>query len=78
MNNITKFQHFPFHLVDPSPWPILTSFSLLNMAIGAVLYMHGFANGGTILTIGFVLEIGTGAIALVNLESNNTSLQDKN
>ena len=55
MNNITKFQHFPFHLVDQSPWPILTSFSLLNMAIGAVLYMHGFANGGTILTIGFVL-----------------------
>jgi cytochrome c oxidase subunit 3 len=55
MNNITKFQHFPFHLVDQSPWPILTSFSLLNMAIGAVLYMHGFANGGTLLTIGFVL-----------------------
>jgi cytochrome c oxidase subunit 3 len=55
MNNITKFQHFPFHLVDQSPWPILISFSLLNMAIGAVLYMHGFANGGTLLTIGFVL-----------------------
>jgi hypothetical protein len=34
MNNKTiykhKFQHFPFHLVDPSPWPILLSFSLLN------------------------------------------------
>ena len=35
-NTITKFQHFPFHLVDPSPWPILTSFSLLNLTIGAV------------------------------------------
>ena len=54
-NNINKFQHFPFHLVDPSPWPILLSFSLLNMAIGAVLYMHGFTNGGTLLTIGFLL-----------------------
>ena len=54
-NNIIKFQHFTFHLVDPSPWPILTAFSLLNLTIGAVLYMHGFANGGTILTIGFVL-----------------------
>ncbi len=57
MNNINKFQHFPFHLVDPSPWPILTSFSLLNMAIGAVLYMHGFTNGGTLLIIGFVLTL---------------------
>ena len=25
------------------------SFSLLNLTIGAVLYMHGFNNGGTIL-----------------------------
>ena len=54
-NNIIKFQHFPFHLVDPSPWPILTSFSLLNLTIGAVLYMHGYNNGGYILSIGFVL-----------------------
>jgi len=55
MNNIQKFQHFPFHLVDPSPWPILLSFSLLNMAIGAVLSMHGFQNGGALLTLGFIL-----------------------
>ena len=54
-NNIIKFQHFPFHLVDPSPWPILTAFSLLNLTIGAVLYMHGYNNGGYILSIGFVL-----------------------
>jgi len=53
--NINKFQLFPFHLVDPSPWPILLSFSLLNMAIGAVLYMHGFYNGGALLTLGFLL-----------------------
>jgi cytochrome c oxidase subunit 3 len=55
--NINKFQHFPFHLVDPSPWPILVSFSLLNLTIGAVLYMHGFNNGGAILTVGFILTV---------------------
>jgi len=53
--NLKNFQHFPFHLVDPSPWPIYLSFSLLSMAIGAVLSMHGFYNGGTLLTIGFLL-----------------------
>src|SRR5882757_9929011 len=52
---IYKFQHFPFHLVDPSPWPILLSFSLLNLTIGAVAYMHGFSYGGYILTLGFIL-----------------------
>jgi cytochrome c oxidase subunit 3 len=55
--NIKNFQYFPFHLVDPSPWPILLSFSILNMAIGAVLYMHGFNNGGILLTTGFVLTV---------------------
>jgi len=55
--NIKNFQHFPFHLVDPSPWPILLSFSLLNLTIGAVLYMHGFNNGGIILTIGFLVTV---------------------
>lgn len=52
---ISKFQFFPFHLVDPSPWPILLSFSLLNLTIGAVAYMHGFSYGGYILTLGFIL-----------------------
>jgi len=49
------FQLFPFHLVDPSPWPILLSFSLLNLTVGSVAYMHGFSYGGYILTLGFIL-----------------------
>nr|YP_009710587.1 cytochrome c oxidase subunit 3 [Amanita basii]QFZ98536.1 cytochrome c oxidase subunit 3 [Amanita basii] len=56
-NYVTKFQYFPFHLVTPSPWPILLSFSLLNLTVGAVLYMHGFLNGGIVLTTGFILTL---------------------
>ena len=29
-----------FHLVDPSPWPIFTSFACLILAFGAVYYFH--------------------------------------
>nr|AFP72283.1 cytochrome oxidase subunit 3 [Agaricus bisporus var. bisporus H97] len=54
---INQYQHFSFHLVDPSPWPILTSFSLLNLTIGAVSYMHGYPNGGYILTSGLLLTV---------------------
>lgn len=53
--NRNLFQNFPFHLVETSPWPILVSFSLFVMAIGAVMYMHGYPNGGSLLTLGFVL-----------------------
>lgn len=57
MTNVNRkqFQAFPYHLVDPSPWPLLTSFALFIMAVGAVMYFHGFSNGGNLLTLGFLL-----------------------
>ena len=60
MKNITRtqYQAFPYHLVEPSPWPILTSFALLTLTVSAVLYFHGFVNGGELLTLGFILVSG--------------------
>jgi cytochrome c oxidase subunit 3 len=29
-----------YHMVEPSPWPIVTSFALLILAIGGVAWMH--------------------------------------
>uniref|UniRef100_UPI0030E18666 cytochrome c oxidase subunit 3 n=1 Tax=Squamanita imbachii TaxID=2976389 RepID=UPI0030E18666 len=54
---ILNFQKFPFHLVEPSPWPILMSFSLLNLTIGGVLYMHGFPYGGSVLILGLIITL---------------------
>jgi cytochrome c oxidase subunit 3 len=56
-DNRANFQFFPYHLVTTSPWPILISFSLLSLTIGAVMYMHGFYKGETILSSGFVLTL---------------------
>ena len=53
--NRNRVQNFPFHLVEVSPWPILVSFSLLTMAISAVMYMHGYPYGGSLLSLGFIL-----------------------
>ncbi|MES2607427.1 MAG: cytochrome c oxidase subunit 3 [Pseudomonadota bacterium] len=33
-------QGHPFHLVNPSPWPLIGSIATLVLAIGGVLYMH--------------------------------------
>lgn len=41
--------------MEPSPWPILTSFALLTLTASAVMYFHGYENGGSLLSLGFVL-----------------------
>lgn len=53
----SKFQTHPYHMVDPSPWPISLSFSLLVMTVSAVMYMHGFNYGGYLLNLGTALTV---------------------
>lgn len=57
MANIQRFDYQvqPFHLVDQSPWPLLTSLSVWSMAVAGVLYMHGHVPGGWLLLLGFFL-----------------------
>ncbi|HEX3952787.1 MAG TPA: cytochrome c oxidase subunit 3 [Stellaceae bacterium] len=50
----------PYHLVDPSFWPLLGAIAAGLMATGGVLYMHGY--GWTLLIIGFIGVLGTMAI----------------
>lgn len=40
-NIFTRFLH-PFHLVDPSPWPIATSFALFTLPLITVAFFHGY------------------------------------
>ena len=53
----SQFQAHPYHLVDPSPWPIAMSFSLLVLTVSAVMYMQGFPYGGYLLNIGTILTV---------------------
>lgn len=46
------FQAYPYHIVEASPWPILMSFSVGSMMIGAVLYFNYIPFGGLYLTLG--------------------------
>lgn len=41
-----------YHLVDPSPWPIIGSFSALAMAIGAIFWMHKMPFGPALFSVG--------------------------
>ena len=48
-------QKHPYHLIDPSPWPIFTAFSALLMAWGAILFMH--ESKSLIFTLGSVAVV---------------------
>lgn len=50
-------QRHPFHIVDPSPWPIVTAFSALLTVTGGVLYFHSYSGMGFVLPLGLVLLV---------------------
>ena len=52
-NKVT--QKHPFHLVDPSPWPLFTSVGAFTTTFGGVLYFHGFLGGEMVLSFGFLM-----------------------
>ena len=41
-----------FHLVDPSPWPIIAAVFVLLTAIGLISFMHGAGAGPLVLAVG--------------------------
>ena len=41
----THAKHHDYHLVNPSPWPVVGSVSALVLAIGAVQYFHSKRHG---------------------------------
>ena len=46
-----------YHLVDPSPWPIYTSFACLVLAIGAIFYMHNGISWGMYLGLALLISV---------------------
>lgn len=46
-----------YHLVDPSPWPIVASFGAFMLTSGLVLFMHKFVGGWALFQTGFILII---------------------
>ena len=87
-NNLTNlqalrpnFQYHPFHMVTPSPWPVLVSFSLLILAMSAAIYFHGYASptGGSVLPIvfiGFATVVGSMALWFRDVTTEGTFLGD--
>ena len=55
MAKIRNNQTHGFHLVDPSPWPLISAFGALMLTFGGVLYMHGYAGGASLVSYGLCM-----------------------
>ena len=71
-----NFQAYPFHLVELSPWPILTANAVLSMMIGAVLYFNGIAHGSTLVTLGFLATLFAFILWFRDVTTEGTYLGD--
>jgi len=53
-NNRSNFQSHPFHLVSPSPWPLICSISLLALTTSGVSNFHSFNDSKYVLILSFL------------------------
>ncbi len=49
----------PFHLVNPSPWPLLASASLFFLTLGGAMFMHKVTAGAPLALLGFAMVLYT-------------------
>jgi len=43
-----------YHLVDPSPWPLVAALAALSTTVGATMYFHSFSLGFFLMVLGIV------------------------
>jgi len=74
MLNRNSIQLHPYHIVSVSPWPLLTSFTLLNLTVGGVLCFHGALYGNLAVSLGFISTAIAIAIWFRDVASEGTYL----
>ena len=65
-------QAHPYHLVEPSPWPIMVSFALLTTTLSGVMTFHGYSNGPFLLALGVIATTATMALWFVSVTREGT------
>lgn len=71
-----QFQPHPYHMVDVSPWPLLTSFAVLTIMISAVLYFNNLQNSGILLVMGLARTFFAFVLWFRDITTEGTYLGD--
>ena len=51
---IKNTQKHPYHIVDPSPWPLVASIGCLFLTTGFVMFFHGYTGSNFLISTGFL------------------------
>ena len=51
---LSNYKTHPYHLVDPSPWPVYAATNSLVLVVGLVGAIHSFTGGGLVFVYGLV------------------------
>ena len=70
--NKLNIQIHPFHLVDPSPWPILGAFGALSATVGGVMWFHSYSGGGFLLISGLLIIVSVMTVWWRDIIRENT------
>lgn len=57
--NMKNLQRHTYHMVEPSPWPLLGGMAGFTLMTGAVMYFHSFEGGKITLLLGVYLILFT-------------------
>lgn len=69
-------QLHPFHLVNPSPWPIYTSFCLMNLALSIALNAHGYMNNNFMILLSIITLLYSMTLWFKDIIAESTYLGD--
>ena len=58
-NLLQNNQRHPYHLVDPSPWPLSGALGGFALTFGGVMFMHGYSGGWSLFCLGFLTILYT-------------------
>src|SRR5690606_9046205 len=58
-------KHHDYHLVDPSPWPVLASLSAFVLAVGFIIWMRSMGGGPGLFGINGSTVFFIGAASLI-------------
>ena len=61
----TDIKHHDYHLVNPSPWPVIASIFALILMIGAVVWMRSMNEGAGVFGITGPWVFAIGAVGVV-------------
>ena len=70
----SKYQQYPYHIVIPSPWPLIVSLSILSLALSLALTIHRYIGNMNLVYLSLLVLIISSSLWFRDIISEATYL----